>query len=123
MPLLPPNYLDCVVAIGVGRDAQKRKWVGTGFLYGLPSGDVDKDGNALYTVFLISNRHVYKGLTEAWVKLNSADNAPSKDYRVELIARNGRELWVGHPDPDVDIAALWLNAGFLRQERRKFSFF
>ena len=123
MPLLPPNYLNCVVAFGVGRDAQKRKWIATSFLYGLPSEESDRDDNSLYTVFLISNKHVYTGRKEAWIKLNSADNAPSKDYRVQLVARNGRKRWVGHPDPEVDVAALWLNAAFLRQENRKFSFF
>lgn len=123
MPLLPPNYLDCVVAIGVGRDIERRKWIGTGFLYGLPSGETEKDGSTLYTVFLISNKHVFEEKREIWIKLNSAEGSRSKDYRARMVAKNGRKLWVGHPDADVDVASLWLNAGFLRQEKRKFSFF
>jgi len=123
MPLLPPNYLDCVVAIGAGADPQKRKWIGTGFLYGLYANEDDKQGNRLYTVFLISNKHVFKGHKQLWIKLNSADNTPSKDYRIRLVANNGKALWVGHQDDDVDLAALWLNAAFLKSEKRKFSFF
>jgi hypothetical protein len=34
MALLPPFYLDTVVALGVGSDPSKRRWVGTGFLFG-----------------------------------------------------------------------------------------
>jgi hypothetical protein len=123
MPLLPPDYLDCVVAVGTGSDAASRSWISTGFLYGLPVGKTDNDGNALYTVFLVSNKHVFVDLKELWIKLNADDSSSSKDYRAELIARNGRKLWIGHPDPTVDVAALWLNAGFLRQDKRKFSFF
>ena len=122
MPLLPPNYLDCVVAVGVGRDAAKRQWVGTGFLYGLPNGQ-DAAVGTLYTIFLVSNKHVFQGLDEVWVKINAADGSSCKDYRVELVARNGRKLWIGHPDPESDVAALWLNAGFLKQENMQVSFF
>ena len=121
MPLLPPNYLDCVVAIGSGADLNNRRWIGTGFLYGRPNGKTDANGNSLYTIFLISNRHVFEGMKEVWIKLNSASDSTSKDYRAALKAKNGRELWVSHPEADV--AALWLNASFLRAENRRFSFF
>jgi len=33
MALIPPGYLDCVVAIGVGSEDQKN-WVSSGFIYG-----------------------------------------------------------------------------------------
>ena len=32
MALIPPHYLDAVVAIGVGDDPEERKWIGTGVL-------------------------------------------------------------------------------------------
>jgi hypothetical protein len=51
MPLLPPNYLDCVAAIGTGTDPKKRKRIGTGFLYGISTNEENKQGNRLYTVF------------------------------------------------------------------------
>jgi len=123
MPLLPPNYLDCVVAIGVGRDPAKRQWIGTGFFYGLDSGETDDKGNKFYTVFLVSNKHVFEGLKTAYIKLNSHDGTSSKDYEIDLIAKNGKELWIGHPDTEVDVAASWINAGFLSKDQRKFSFF
>lgn len=123
MPLLPPGYLDCVVAIGTGSDAASRRWIGTGFLYGLSVGTADKDGNPLYSVFLISNKHVFLDFREIWIKLNADDRSQSKDYKASLVARNGRKLWIGHPDTEVDVAALALNAAFLRQDKRKFEFF
>ena len=113
MPLLPPNYLDCVVAIGIGKPAAERQWIGTGFFYGLDSGEADDEGNKFYTVFLVSNKHVFEGLKTAYIKLNSHDGTSSKDYEIDLIAKNGKELWIGHPDTEVDVAASWINAGFL----------
>lgn len=116
MSLIPPQFLDAVVAIGItsGKD---RDWIGTGFFYGIPAG-----GNQ-YTVFLITNRHVLDGLRLAWIRLNSQADNSTKEYRLDVLFKNGRPMWVGHPDPDVDIAALWINAGFLQRDRRRFSFF
>jgi hypothetical protein len=34
MALLPPIYLDAVVAIGFGDDPKNRSWIGTGFIFG-----------------------------------------------------------------------------------------
>jgi len=123
MPLLPPDYLDAVVAIGVGHTVTGRSWIGTGFFYGVPAGSTDSQGNQFYTIFLISNKHVFSGLKQAYIRLNSAADTTSKEYRIDLMAKNGRKRWIGHPDDDVDVGAHWINASFLKQERRSFSFF
>jgi len=123
MPLLPPHYLDAVVAIGAGHTGTDRRWIGTGFFYGVPAESTDGQGNRYYTIFLISNKHVFSGLKQAYIRLNSAADATSKEYRIDLMAKNGRKSWVGHPDEAVDVGALWINASFLQQDRRRFSFF
>jgi len=123
VPLLPPDFLNRVVAIGTGRDLQTRKWVGTGFFYGVPTAEVDSEGNTLYTVFLISNKHVFEGRKEIWIKLDSVDGSASKDFRAAMVAKNGRKLWIGHPDDGVDVGALWVNAAYLQQQKRRISFF
>lgn len=122
MPLLPPQFLDAVVAIGVGAPAS-RSWIGTGFFYGVPTGEDDKKGNQFYTIFLITNRHVVQGLNEVVIRLNSQADDTSKEYKIGLKSRNGRPTWVGHPDDEIDIVAVWINAGFLDSESRRYSFF
>ena len=42
MALLPPFFLDTVVAIGIGDTPTKRHWIGTGFIYGNFIGKNDK---------------------------------------------------------------------------------
>lgn len=123
MPLIPPQYFDCVVAIGVGKGLGQLNWVGTGFLYGVPAGKEDDDGNALYGVFLISNKHIFRDKDEVWLKFNAADDSPSKDYRVTLKARNNKPIWIGHEDDDVDIAALPINVQHLQKDGRRLQFF
>lgn len=122
MPLLPSNYLDAVVAIGTGK-SKSRSWIGTGFFYGIPIGKGDSEGNQFYTVFLITNRHVITGIKQACIRLNSQADDSSKEYSFDLVAKNGKPIWVAHPDENIDIAAVWINAGFLDTERRRYSFF
>ena len=121
MALIPPFFLDTVVAIGVGDDPSQRKWIGTGFLYGLLSDN--KDGEKGYLTFLLSNKHVLDGNQEIWIKLNASDASGSKDYKIPLVFKNGRPTWVGHTDAAVDIGAIVINANALKQENRKFGLF
>lgn len=122
MALLPPFFLDTVVAVGVGDDPKTRGWIGTGFIYGGLLG-TDRDGQNRYRLWLITNKHVLANLPAVYVKFNSAVDPDSKDYKVPLIARNGKLQWVGHPAKDTDVAAIYLNAGFLREEQRRYSYF
>lgn len=121
MALLPPFYLDSVVALGVGDDAADRRWIGTGFIYGSLIANAQPPDKKRYNLWLVTNKHVLASLPAVYMKLNSAADPNSKDYRVPLVARNGKHLWVGHPNGDTDVAAIWLNAGFLAQEQMRFS--
>lgn len=121
MALLPPSFLDTVVAIGVGEDPNDRHWVGTGFIFGELIDE--KKGERKYQLWLITNKHVLVGYKEIYVKFNSSEDTDSKDYFVPLKFKNGRTRWIGHPIDSVDVAALWLNPGFLQKENRRFDFF
>jgi hypothetical protein len=72
--LIPPFYLDCVVAVGyeplkvekgpdgklvASRDAFRP--MASGFLYGRYR-EPGKDGNGLYGVYLVTNHHVWEGI-------------------------------------------------------------
>lgn len=64
MALIPPSFLDCVVAIGLvdGPEGQFRG-MATGFLYGWFKR-WHEDKTAVCNNFLIINRHVLKNLDE-----------------------------------------------------------
>lgn len=123
MALLPPFYLDTVVAIGSGAVPSKRNWVGTGFIYGKHVEDKGEGKNKSYLLWIITNKHVLVDLKEVYIKFNSAQEPNSKDYRVPLISSNGRPKWIGHQNKETDVAAIFLNANFLKQEQRHFAYF
>ena len=118
MALLPPFYLDTVVAIGVDDDPQKREWVGTGFLYGHLTETRGKDKD--YRVWFITNKHVLKGLSKVYLKFNSAVEQNSADYPMLLIDDKGAPLWHEHPTGKADIAATLLSGQYLQKEQRQF---
>ena len=122
MALIPPFFLDTVVAIGIGDNPNNRHWIGTGFIYGNLAGKND-DGGSQYRTWLITNKHVLSGFNKIFVKFNSEQGSDSKDYDIPLIARNGRPKWVGHPNENVDVATMSVSPKFLQEEERRFSFF
>ena len=123
MSLLPPFFLNTVVAIGVGDDPVKRQWIGTGFIVGRFIEKVPDKEEKKYQLWLITNKHVLADTRAVYIKFNSAQDQQSKDYKVHLIARNGRLRWIGHPLDAVDVAAIILNANVLNAEGRLFSWF
>lgn len=123
MALLPPFFLDTVVAIGIGDDPAKRQWIGTGFLFGENVDDNPEINEKRYQLWLITNKHVLVGLKDIYIKLNATKGTYSKDYKVHLVFKNGRSRWVGHSNEDTDVAALSINPAFLNKEGRKYSFF
>lgn len=122
MALLPPVFLDTVVAIGVGA-VSERRWIGTGFIYGdLKPGAADPSQRR-YQLWLITNKHVLQGLKTVFIRFNAAPGATAKDYEVQLIARNGKSRWIGHSDANIDVAAIFLNASVLDSDARHYAFF
>ena len=122
MALLPPFFLDAVIALGVGDDPAKRSWIGTGFLYGALDKNSDPKKKSYY-VFLVTNKHVLGDHSKVWIKFNAISDSGSQDFDVPLRAKNGRELWIRHPDPAVDLGAIFINAKVLRSKNMKFSYF
>jgi len=123
MALLPPEFLDTVVAIGIGDNPNSRHWIGTGFIFGNLMKKNMEDGKNSYHLWLITNKHVFEGQKEIYLKFNSLQNPDSKDYYVSLLFDNGRPRWVGHPSKSIDIAAIALNPKVLRDEDRLFFYF
>ena len=70
MALVPPFYLDCVVAIGfqMGDEVQ---YGATGFLLGNLRDDASIGKEKHYRVYLATNRHVLEGKTSGLLRFNT----------------------------------------------------
>lgn len=128
LALIPPFFLDCVVAIGImstvtlsdGTKKQEFKGLASGFLYGHFLERVsEKESN--YQVFLVTNRHVLKdiGSNEVYVRFNPETAEPAREYPL----KEGTQNWFAHPCPDVDVAIVPINVAMLKEQGIKFSFF
>lgn len=119
MALLPPHLLDSVVALGVGDAPDKRRWIGTAFLYGEKEPGTENS----YYVFLVTNKHVLNGHKKVWVKFNTVALAGSRDFSLTLVHRNGKEAWIRHSKDQVDLGAIFVNAKMLQSQNMRFTFF
>jgi len=122
MALLPPVWLDAVVAIGAEREAGTVAWIGTGFLYGAYI-KASPPPEKWYHVFLITSRHVLEGEQKLQIKFNSAVRSGSQDFSVPLRDRSGRRLWTVHSDSAVDLAAVFIDGNYIRSKNMRFAFF
>jgi S1-C subfamily serine protease len=121
MALIPPFFIDCVVAIGTVVEDQQY-WIGTGFLFGNLIEETEDKFNK-YNVYLVTNKHVLNNLNTIKVRFNPQMEQSAKDYDLILKDDNGNLLWTGHPDPEIDVAVVGINISKVRDEGMKCSFF
>jgi len=123
MALIPPFFLDCVVAIGVINADKSKSWIGTGFLVGRFFRQREGGGKD-YHVFLVTNKHVLDKVSSIVVRFNPQPQTaePARDYDVPLIDASGSKLWTEHPSQDIDIATININPK-LREHGMKFDYF
>ena len=124
MALIPPFFLDCVVAIGVKNSDGLKSWIGTGFLIGRFFRQRDEGLND-YHIFLVTNKHVLEGKNSVVVRFNPQpqSNEPARDYDLTLIAEGGNKRWTEHPTKEIDVAVISINLKILREHGMKFSYF
>ena len=119
MALLPPSYLDCVVAIGIMQNS-KKSWIGTGFLVGRLYKKVGEEKNEYHT-FLVTNRHVLDSKKSIIIRFNpESSSEPATDYPIQLLDPDGNKRWTAHPNEDV--ATIFINPKILKSEARKFAY-
>lgn len=122
MALIPPFFIDCVVAVGFPDATGNAAYQATGFLYGhFRSAPDEKTKN--YRIFLVTNRHVFDGKTDAFLRFNPAGAEPARQYELPLVDASGNRSWLTHADPDVDIAAIGINGEMLRDQGIRFNWF
>lgn len=122
MALIPPFYLDAIVAIGKASENNEVRFGATGFFYGYPT-EADFSGESKsHIVFLVTNQHVIEGQRELTVRLNRRANEPAKLFHSPLKAPDGSDTWVNHPD-GADVAVMQIDAPKLAEQGIQFSFF
>jgi S1-C subfamily serine protease len=121
MTLIPPTYIDAVVAIGFDNAEGVRHYVATGFLYGVFDKAVGQD--SLYRVYLVTNKHVLDGKQRAWLRFNPEGDDPAKEFPLDLFHASGDRLWFVHNDSTVDLAVISINANFLADQGIKYHIF
>ncbi|EJG0692319.1 trypsin-like peptidase domain-containing protein [Vibrio parahaemolyticus] len=126
MALIPPFFLNCVVAIGIQPTVtmptvpiQEPSWIGTGFLVGRP---IEGTSPTQYTIYLVTNKHVIQGLQSVVVRFNQVSGAGTLDIPL-VLSNNGIATWFGHPDPNIDVAVAQVNHNVLNQLGSRYNFF
>ncbi len=83
--------------------------MGTGFIYG---DFYDKvEGQSIYKLYLVTNRHVIGSLKEIIIRVNPYDGSAAKEILLNLTS----STLSFHPDPLVDVAVLQLDANIFDQ--------
>lgn len=124
MSMLPRGYLDTTVAIeNAQADANGSRYrtVGTGFFLALDYGDRTAAGGPTYRLFMVTNRHVLEGRDDLLIRVNKHGGAAQR-FQLPLRGAEGR-TWATHPDENVDIAVVLINARVLGEQGIDFNYF
>ncbi len=123
MALLPPRYMDAVVALGKENEDGAFLGAATGFLYGTPTGMRNEEGEPLYKIFLVTNRHVVEGVDQLTTRFNRSLNLETQTYNIPLHNRDGSISWTLHPDPNCDVAVIPILVNKLKEDGIQVEFF
>lgn len=122
MTLLPPFFLDTVVAIGrFDATAKRTDWLGSGFLLG---DVVQRQGDkAHFRLYLVTNRHMTSGLAQAKIRFNLMASEPAREFDLDLPPDQQGTLWFTHPNPKIDVAVVPINTQLLRDQGVRMAYF
>jgi hypothetical protein len=139
--LVPPSYLDCVVALGFSGPGLQNNlpvphaWhtIGTGFFYGRLIEDNPDPGKRLYSTYLVTAKHVVDGYEKTKaanpqlggmrVRVNPVNSeSDSKEFDLASELAEPGVAWLPHPHGK-DISVIPINLGKLRDTKFQSSFF
>lgn len=121
MALISPSFFDCVVAIGKLNPDGTKNWIGTGFLFG-NYAKTREDNQKEYTIYLVTNKHVLVNQNDIVLRFNPQSDQAATDFPIKLF-NDGKMIWTGHPNVNVDVAVFRINGQKLRDAGMKFHFF
>jgi len=122
MALIPPFFFNCVVALGKRESDGEVNWIGTGTLVGRFFKKTSLNVNH-YHIFIVTNRHVMENNSSLVVRFNPLNSHPAKDYDIPVIDESGEPVWKSHSNTEIDLAAICLDADFLRDEGVSYDYF
>lgn len=122
MALIPPFFLDCVVALGTYNNKGEKIWVGTGFLVG-KFDKKNKDGTNNYFTYLVTNKHLLKDLRQIIIRFNPQTDQSATDFVLDLFDVNGKYVWTGHSNLNYDVGVIRLNSDVLQMKGLRFNLF
>jgi hypothetical protein len=134
--LIPPLFLDSVVALGNEalrqtdpRQPPKLEWVtfGTGFFYAYLTEDDPDPAKRKFRIFLVTAKHVieeYRNaqkdnptLPDIRVRVNPKDySSTAQEFPLPSQPGSNQATWFFHPDPHIDIAVLQVDFSFLKAQ-------
>lgn len=115
MSLLPQEFISAVVSIGRKRTNTECDWFGTGFFVLRPEDEEKR----LHSLFLVTNKHVLEDEHSVVIRLkrHETNDLVMPDLPLYL---NGKMAYSVHPDKNIDIAAVMLNARFVEKNNLQF---
>ena len=127
MALIPPFFIDCVVAIGMDikqNNTIKKRWIGTGFIFGKHMNtNPDNPEQKTYKTFLVTNKHVLRNQSRVVLRFNPQNGQAATDFPAILKSKEGQVLWTGHPDPDIDVGIVSINMASIDAAGMKYGIF
>ena len=109
MALINKEAFEAVVELGYPSSKSETHWVGTGILYA-DELEQHSDGSvASIKPFVFTNRHVLDDITEnseCYSIRFQTFSGESKIVSYPLRDSVGNLIWLGHFDPDADVAVL-----------------
>lgn len=119
MAIIPPFFMDAVVALGIDVPNKGKHWVGTGFLVGRK----EETDPTKSTVYIITNKHVVKNQKLLSVRFNNSGTAGVKDLPMPLVDASNMPIFSAHPAKAVDVVAIQIIPQVILDNKLSLSFF
>lgn len=119
MAIIPPFFMDAVVALGVMLNNGEKRWVATGFLVGRKETGAPNQS----TVYIVTNKHVVNNQKLLYVRFNNIGSAGVKDLPLSLAGEDGTSRFSEHPLQNVDVVAIQIAPQILVNNQLSLSFF
>lgn len=119
MAIIPPFFMDAVVALGIELPNHEKNWIGTGFLVGRK----EQTSSNLSTIYILTNKHVVKNQRQLFVRFSNNDVIGVKDLPMQLMNSNGVKNYTEHPSQNVDVVAIQILPKVIVDNNLSLSFF
>ncbi len=117
MAIVPKEFMNSVVSIGIYNTENEILWIGTGFFAIRKIGDGTRG-----RPFLITNKHVVSGKSSLVIRMIEMDSGRLRNIDVPLY-ENGKPIYHLHQNEKIDISVIPLNGGFIEKNKLDFHAF